>query len=95
MKAVCSVTGLQSLSVDTKGGKLTATGDIDPVDVVKKLTKIIHTKIETVEAVKSDKKDGEKKDDEKKDPIAECWKLIQQSCPPHIHPYHVVEEYPN
>ncbi|KAK6925877.1 Heavy metal-associated domain, HMA, partial [Dillenia turbinata] len=89
MKAVSRLSGLQSLSVELKDSKLTATGDIDPVDVVSKLRKHFHTDILLVEALKSDKKDdgGKKDDKDKKDPIAEYWKqFFQQSYyPPQIY----------
>ncbi|KAK6925876.1 Heavy metal-associated domain, HMA [Dillenia turbinata] len=102
MKAVSGLSGLQSLSVNLNDKKLTATGDIDPVNIVSKLRKILHAEIESVEAVKSDKKDdGGKKDGEKdkKDPIAEYLKIYQQTYQPpfaYTHYYaRSAEEDPN
>ncbi|KAL6182246.1 hypothetical protein ACLB2K_043669 [Fragaria x ananassa] len=73
LKAVSSLSGIDSIAMDMKERKLTVTGNIDPVDVVNKLRKgNWHTEILTVgpakEEKKDDKKDGgaNKKDDDKK-----------------------------
>ncbi|KAK6925875.1 Heavy metal-associated domain, HMA [Dillenia turbinata] len=101
MKAVSGLSGLQSLSMDLKAKKLTAVGDVDPVKIVSKVRKFLYAEIESVEAVKSDKKDEGKKDDgkkddggkkdgdkDKKDPVAEYLKLYQQT-------YHPAFAYPH
>ncbi|CDP12071.1 unnamed protein product [Coffea canephora] len=73
LKAVSSLSGVDSLSIDMKEKKLTVVGDVDPVDVVGKLRKSWHTEIVTVgpakeqEKKKEEPKKEEKKDDGKKD----------------------------
>ncbi|KAK6158262.1 hypothetical protein DH2020_005576 [Rehmannia glutinosa] len=73
MKAVSSLSGLESLAIDMKEKKLTVVGDVDPVEIVSKLRKSWHTEILTVgpakepEKKKDDEKKEEKKDDNKKD----------------------------
>ncbi|KAK9291640.1 hypothetical protein L1049_019589 [Liquidambar formosana] len=47
MKAVC-LSGVVSISMDTKDDKLTVTGDMDPVTVVTKLRKLCNTEIVSV-----------------------------------------------
>ena len=61
------VAGLESFSVDMKDKKLTFTGDIDPIYVVGKLRKRIHTHIEivSVESAKEEKKKKEEPKEEK------------------------------
>ncbi|KAJ9555311.1 hypothetical protein OSB04_009925 [Centaurea solstitialis] len=68
MKAVSSLSGIESVAMDMKDQKLTVIGDVDPVDLIKKL-KCWHTEIVTVGPAKEEKKDGKKdeKKDEKKD----------------------------
>lgn len=93
LKAVSSLSGINSLSVDMKDKKLTVVGDVDPVDVVSKLRKSWHTEIVTVGPAKEpekkkeepkkdeEKKDGGKKEDDKKmsesEQIAELLKLYK------------------
>ncbi|KAK6158282.1 hypothetical protein DH2020_005596 [Rehmannia glutinosa] len=73
MKAVSSLSGLESLAIDMKEKKLTVVGDVDPVEIVSKLRKSWHTEILTVgpakepEKKKDDEKKEEKKDDKKDD----------------------------
>nr|POE99177.1 heavy metal-associated isoprenylated plant protein 39 [Quercus suber] len=73
MKAVSSLAGVDSISMDMKDKKLTVTGDIDPVDVVNKLRKLCFTEIVSVGPAKEEKKKEEpkkeepKKDDKKKE----------------------------
>ncbi|KAK9103728.1 hypothetical protein Sjap_020982 [Stephania japonica] len=72
MKAVSSLSGIDSISMDMKDKKLTVIGDVDPVDVVSKLRKRWFTEILTVGPAKEPekKKDEPKKDDDnKKDPF--------------------------
>ncbi|KAI3792379.1 hypothetical protein L2E82_06256 [Cichorium intybus] len=66
LKAVSSLSGIESLAIDMKDKKLTVIGDVDPVDIVGKLKKW-HTEILTVGPAKEVKKDGDKKDADKKD----------------------------
>uniref|UniRef100_A0A803MKT6 HMA domain-containing protein n=1 Tax=Chenopodium quinoa TaxID=63459 RepID=A0A803MKT6_CHEQI len=62
MKMASSVSGLDSISMDMKEKKLTLTGDIDPVALVRKLRKVYHTEIVSVGPAK----EPEKKKDEPK-----------------------------
>ncbi|CAK9141945.1 unnamed protein product [Ilex paraguariensis] len=68
MKTVCSLSGIESISIDMKEKKLTVVGDIDPIQVVSKLRKLWHTDILTVGPKEAEKKkDDGKKDEGKKD----------------------------
>ncbi|KAE9618301.1 hypothetical protein Lal_00047267 [Lupinus albus] len=88
MKAVSSLSGVESVSVDTKNQKLTLTGDIDPVVIVGKLRKLCLTEILSVgpaqeeEKNKKKKKKEETKKDEKKN--TEVKKNDQQESLAHI-----------
>lgn len=110
MKAVSTLSGLESLAMDMKERKLTVVGDVDPVEVVSKLRKSWNTQILTVGPAKEpEKKDGEKKEekkddkkDEKKDEkkeseqIAELLKLYKNHNPYYSQYYHYsAEENPN
>ncbi|CAN6269671.1 unnamed protein product, partial [Urochloa humidicola] len=71
LKAVSTLHGIDSISVDMKDQKLTVIGLTDPVDVVNKLRKVGAAAIVSVgpakEEKKDDKKEGDKKEGEKKD----------------------------
>ncbi|XVF51418.1 hypothetical protein PTKIN_Ptkin04bG0183900 [Pterospermum kingtungense] len=106
MKAVSSLPGVDSISMDMKDKKLTVIGDVDPIDVVSKLRKQGYTEILTVGPAKEEKKDGDKKDggakkdDGKKkesDQIAELVKAYKAYNPYMTTYYSVVsaEENPN
>ncbi|XP_050226962.1 heavy metal-associated isoprenylated plant protein 39 [Mercurialis annua] len=105
MKAVSTLPGVDSISMDMKDKKLTVIGDIDPVTVVSKLRKAFHTEILTVGPAKEEKKDdakkdGDKKEGEKKDPkdqVAELVNAYKAYNPYMTQYYHVVsaEENPN
>ncbi|KAJ8768602.1 hypothetical protein K2173_022724 [Erythroxylum novogranatense] len=104
MKAVSTLPGIDSISVDMKDRKLTVVGDVDPVTVVSKLRKSWVTEIVTVgpakEEKKEDKKEEDKKEEKKKDPneqIAELVKAYKAYNPYMTQYYHVVsaEENPN
>ncbi|OAY30331.1 hypothetical protein MANES_14G022000v8 [Manihot esculenta] len=45
MRAVCGLPGINSISADLNGKKMTVIGDVDPVVIVKKLRKRHCTKI--------------------------------------------------
>ncbi|XP_077231308.1 heavy metal-associated isoprenylated plant protein 39-like isoform X2 [Tasmannia lanceolata] len=60
MKAVTSLSGINSISMDMKDKKLTVIGDVDPVKVVNKLQKAWHTEILTVGPAEEEKKKKEK-----------------------------------
>ncbi|KAJ4774728.1 Heavy metal transport/detoxification superfamily protein [Rhynchospora pubera] len=89
MKAVSSLQGIDSISMDMKDRKLTVIGSVDPVDIVSKLRKQWHTEILSVGPAKEpekkkeegkkdgDKKDDSKKDGEKKDPNKQFAEMIE------------------
>ncbi|KAJ1693230.1 hypothetical protein LUZ63_009928 [Rhynchospora breviuscula] len=84
MKAVSSLQGIDSISMDMKDRKLTVIGSVDPVDIVSKLRKQWHTEILSVGPPKEpekkkdgDKKDDSKKDGEKKDPNKQFAEMIE------------------
>ncbi|KAK4435399.1 Heavy metal-associated isoprenylated plant protein 39 [Sesamum alatum] len=105
MKAVSSLSGIESLAMDMKERKLTVVGDVDPVQIVSKLRKSWHTEIVTVGPAKEpekkkeeEKKDDKKKEDEKKkeddkkkesEQIAELLKLYKNYNPYYTQYYHV------
>ena len=66
LKAVSSLSGIESLAIDMKDKKLTVIGDVDPVCIIGKLKKHWHAEILTVGPAKEEKK-GEKKDEKKDD----------------------------
>ncbi|KAL4592521.1 hypothetical protein LXL04_005519 [Taraxacum kok-saghyz] len=69
LKAVSSLSGIESLAIDMKDKKLTVIGDVDPVCIIGKLKKHWYAELVTVGPAKEEKKDGKKdeKKDEKKD----------------------------
>ncbi|KAJ4953690.1 hypothetical protein NE237_030522 [Protea cynaroides] len=68
MKAVSSLTGIDSISMDMKERKLTVIGDVDPVHVVSKLRKLSHADIVSVGPGKEpEKKEEPKKEEPKKE----------------------------
>lgn len=75
LKIMIGLAGVESVSMDKEGKKLTVIGDIDPVSIdciVSKLRKLCHTEIVSVgpanepEGKKKKDDDETKKDDEKK-----------------------------
>ncbi|XP_075508547.1 heavy metal-associated isoprenylated plant protein 39-like [Primulina tabacum] len=111
MKAVSSLPGLESVSINMKDKKLTVVGDIDPVQVVAKLRKSWHTEIVTVGPAKEpekkkDSKDSGKKDDPKNEEEKKMAELMKQYMNfnnnnygyPYYAPQHIyysAEENPN
>ncbi|KAK4729347.1 hypothetical protein R3W88_022335 [Solanum pinnatisectum] len=92
MKAVSTLSGIETLSIDLKEKKLTVIGDVDPVQVVGKLKKILlHPEILLVGPTK----EPEKKMDESK--VDELVKLYKNYNPNIIQHYWVysMEENPN
>ncbi|KAF5460627.1 hypothetical protein F2P56_020484, partial [Juglans regia] len=65
LKAVSSLIGIDSIDMNMKDQKLTVIGTVDPVDVVRKVSKCWRTELLTVGPAKEEKKD-EKKDDANK-----------------------------
>nr|DAD49134.1 TPA_asm: hypothetical protein HUJ06_019071 [Nelumbo nucifera] len=66
MKAVSSLSGIDSITMDMKEKKLTVVGDVDPIDVVSKLCKLWHTDIVFVGPTKEPEKNEEPKKEEPK-----------------------------
>ncbi|KAK9045185.1 hypothetical protein V6N11_059074 [Hibiscus sabdariffa] len=68
MKTVSGLSGVESVSFDSKDQKLTVIGDIDPVKAVRKLKKLCHTEIVSVGPAKEPekKKEEPKKEEPKK-----------------------------
>ncbi|KAI3792388.1 hypothetical protein L2E82_06265 [Cichorium intybus] len=110
LKAISTLSGIESLAMDMKDKKLTVIGDVDPVDIVGKLKKCWHTEILTVGPAKEEKKDGDKKGGDKKDDDKDKKKKEEEEaikwwpvevCPAYnpcmTQPYYcvpIVEEYP-
>ncbi|TKY63973.1 putative late blight resistance protein-like R1B-19 [Spatholobus suberectus] len=78
LKTVSTLSGIDAISMDMKGKKLTVIGTVDPVSVVSKLRKYWQTDIVAVGPVKEPekkedskkaegKKEGGKKEDQKKE----------------------------
>ncbi|KAH7663184.1 Copper chaperone domain-containing protein [Dioscorea alata] len=69
MKAVSTLSGIDSLAMDMKEGKMTVVGIVDPVNVVSKLRKTWNAQILSVGPVKEPEKkqEGEKKEEPKKE----------------------------
>ncbi|CAN0910444.1 Heavy metal-associated isoprenylated plant protein 39, partial [Linum grandiflorum] len=63
MKAVSTLSGIDSIAVDLKDQKLTVVGAVDPIDVVRKLKKCCTCQIFTVGPAKAEA--DNKKDDKK------------------------------
>ncbi|OIW12536.1 hypothetical protein TanjilG_04700 [Lupinus angustifolius] len=105
MKAVSGLSGVDSVTVDMKGKKLTLIGDIDPINMVAKLRKLCHTEIVSVGPAKEDKKEDPKKKDPTKDIVIDPLKFYPtyanyyQMKPPQYNDYYYattsVEEDPN
>ncbi|XP_009628906.1 heavy metal-associated isoprenylated plant protein 39 [Nicotiana tabacum] len=111
MKAVSTLSGIENLSIDLKEKKLTVVGDIDPVQVVRKLKKTWHPEILTVGPAKEpekkkedqsgnknggNKKDGQGKKEENEQ-VSELVKLYKNYNPDMTQHYRVysMEENPN
>ncbi|XP_010941026.1 heavy metal-associated isoprenylated plant protein 39 [Elaeis guineensis] len=66
MKTVSSFEGINSLTMDMKEKKLTVTGTVDPVAVVRKLRKSWYAEISSVGPAKEENKKEEPKKEEPK-----------------------------
>ncbi|KAE9452028.1 hypothetical protein C3L33_16072, partial [Rhododendron williamsianum] len=66
MRAVSSIPGIESISVDMKDKKLTVIGDVDPVDIICKLRKCGHAVILSVGPTKEAEEKKKKEAEEKK-----------------------------
>ncbi|MQL86289.1 hypothetical protein Taro_018805 [Colocasia esculenta] len=67
MKAVSTLSGIDSIAVDMKDKKMTVIGLADPVDIVGKLRKFWHTEILSIGPAKEPKKEEAKKEEPKKE----------------------------
>ncbi|GFQ05826.1 putative late blight resistance protein homolog r1b-12 [Phtheirospermum japonicum] len=101
MKAVSSLTGIESLAVDMKERKITVIGDVDPVQVVGKLRKYWHTELLTVGPAKEPEKKNEANKNDKKETEKIADQLIKfhnyQYYPYYTkyYPVYSAEENPN
>ncbi|KAJ8538642.1 hypothetical protein K7X08_029938 [Anisodus acutangulus] len=105
MKAVSTLSGIETLSIDLKEKRLTVVGDIDPVEVVGKLKKTLHPEILSVGPAKEPEKkkdetvirkdEGAKKDNNEQ--VGELVKLYKNYNPNMTQYYRVysMEENPN
>ncbi|MCL7028006.1 hypothetical protein MKW94_025899 [Papaver nudicaule] len=102
MRSVTGISGVDSISVDMKGKKLTVIGDVDATLIVKKLRRHCHTTIVSVGPAKEPekKKEEPKKVEPKKvepkkivyDPVVDAYRAYN---PQMITYYQSVEENPN
>ncbi|XVF12553.1 hypothetical protein REPUB_Repub08aG0128600 [Reevesia pubescens] len=88
MKTASGLSGVDSVSLDSKDQKLTVTGDIDPVVAVRKLRKLCHTEIVSVGPAKEPEK---KKEEPKKEPPK---KPADPPKEPVVYPYQLVYHPP-
>ncbi|XP_022736656.1 heavy metal-associated isoprenylated plant protein 39-like [Durio zibethinus] len=89
MQTASGFSGVDSVSFDAKDQKLTVTGDIDPVKLVRKLKKLCHTDIVTVGPAKEPekKKEEDKKDEPKKPGDATKTPPKDPTKEPLLYPY--------
>ncbi|KAI3792389.1 hypothetical protein L2E82_06266 [Cichorium intybus] len=93
LKAVSSLSGIDSLSIDMKDQKLTVIGVADPICILHKVRKYGHAELLTVGPAKDDDKDKKKKEEE------EAFKKWVEACynPCMAQRYYcnpTIEEYP-
>ncbi|KAF8013376.1 hypothetical protein BT93_I1273 [Corymbia citriodora subsp. variegata] len=104
MKAVSSLSGIDSIAMDMKEKKMTVIGAVDPVEVVSKLKKKWYTEILMVGPAKEPEKkaepkkeepkkeEGKKEDDKKKTQEQQIAELVKayESYKPHLTKYYHV-----
>ncbi|KAH6787449.1 hypothetical protein C2S52_007001 [Perilla frutescens var. hirtella] len=102
MKAVSSLSGIESVAMDMKEKKLTIVGEVDPIEIVGKLKKSCHTELLTVGPAKEPekKKEEPKKEEPKKTDAQKTEELLQlwkNHYPQYTHPYPIysADENPN
>nr|AEV41095.1 putative heavy metal transport/detoxification protein [Oryza officinalis] len=97
IKAVSTLHGIDMISMDMKGQKLTVVGDVDPVDVVGKLRKgWPSASLLSVGPAKEEKKEEKKPEEKKDDKKPEAPKLVFYPPPWHAHaapPYNYPPQY--
>ncbi|KAG9455321.1 hypothetical protein H6P81_008225 [Aristolochia fimbriata] len=106
MKAVSSLSGVDSIAMDMKERKLTVIGDVDPVNVVSKLRKVWHTDIVSVGPAKEPEKkkdepkkeepkkeESKKEEEKKKDPNEQIAELVKayKAYNPHMTTHYYVQ----
>ncbi|KAL9237347.1 hypothetical protein vseg_011907 [Gypsophila vaccaria] len=64
MKIVSTIPGIDSISMNTDKLTLTVTGNMDPIQVVKKLRKAFHTEVLSIGPVKQPEKKNDKPDNQ-------------------------------
>ncbi|KAJ8650324.1 hypothetical protein MRB53_003347 [Persea americana] len=95
MKAVSSLSGIDSLAMDMKEKKLTVIGDVDPVDIARKLRKQWHPDIVSVGPSKEpDKKKEEAKKGDEKKKDGKDHQIFNNYQPPPYYYLQSVEENP-
>ncbi|KAK9291678.1 hypothetical protein L1049_019627 [Liquidambar formosana] len=90
MRTVSGISGVESISMETKDQKLTVTGDIDPVLIVRKLRKLCGTEIVSVGPAKEEKKEEPKKVEPKKpEELVKAYQAYYSHNPPPMPAYWV------
>ncbi|XP_042503740.1 heavy metal-associated isoprenylated plant protein 39-like [Macadamia integrifolia] len=98
MKAVSTLSGIDSITVDMEKQTMTVIGDVDPVDVVGKLRKLSHTDMVSVGPSKEpEKKEEAKKPEEKVIELAKAYEAYYNPYRTHYYaqPIYSAEENPN
>ncbi|XP_038999341.1 heavy metal-associated isoprenylated plant protein 39-like [Hibiscus syriacus] len=88
MKTASGLSGVESVSFDTKDQKLTVIGDIDPVKAVSKLRKLCHAEIVSVGPAKEPEKKKEEPKKEEPKKVEESKKDAPKA--PSAYPYPMV-----
>ncbi|RZC57165.1 hypothetical protein C5167_004469 [Papaver somniferum] len=92
MKSVSGLPGVCSVSMDTNGKKITVIGDVDAVDVVRKLRRHCHARIDFVGPAKVP--ENKKEEPEYNDQIVD-FAYAYGDYNPHMTTRYCVEENPN
>ncbi|XP_042504608.1 heavy metal-associated isoprenylated plant protein 39-like [Macadamia integrifolia] len=98
LKAVSTLSGIDSIAMDMEKQLLTVIGDVDPIDVVGKLRKLSHTDIVSVGPAKeTEKKEEPKKTEEKVIEWAKANEAYYNPYRTHYYaqPIYSAEENPN
>ncbi|XP_059643470.1 heavy metal-associated isoprenylated plant protein 39-like [Cornus florida] len=91
MKAVSSLAGIDSISMDKNEKKLTVIGTVDPVAVVNKLRKSWRTDVISIGEPDKKKEEPKKGSGKKEEPKKDEFKAI----PYPVYFVSIAEEYPN
>ncbi|RWR88147.1 UPF0496-like protein [Cinnamomum micranthum f. kanehirae] len=68
--SISSITGIKSIAMDMEEKKLTVIGDVNPVNILRKLSKVVRTEIQPKKE-EEEEKDEPMKEDEKEEPKKE------------------------